>query len=369
MGMHMFEPIKPYNDLPGLPPDGIDLEPKETLKLAIRANRALAELKSMTGRLPNPRVLIQALSLQEAKGSSAIEGIVTTHDELYKAMAQRAEADLAPHTKEVLRYQEAIALGVDWVKRGNPICTRLYETLVQKIKDNQSSVRKIPGTQLRSSLTNQIIYTPPEGEQVLRNKLANLDSFLNDQIAPDVDPLIKMAVAHYQFEAIHPFHDGNGRVGRLLNILFLVQKNLLIDPTLYLSGYIFSHRTYYYSLLQDVTTKQAWQPWIHYMLTAVESTARETINEIQAIETCMSDFKRKMQETCPRAYSKELLDLLFEKPYCRIKNLIDRDLGTRLTVTRYLQDLTNNDLMTELKSGREKIYVNHLFLEVLRKER
>lgn len=363
----MFDPNKPYNDLPALPPEGIDLEPKETLRLAIRANRALAELKSMTSRLPNPRILIQALSFQEAKGSSAIEGIVTTHDDLYKAIAQHMEATLDPHTKEVLRYQEAITLGVDWIKNGTPICTRLYESLVQKIKDNQSSVRKIPGTQLRNNQTDQVIYTPPEGEQVLRTKLANLDSFLNDQAASEVDPLIKMAVAHYQFEAIHPFHDGNGRVGRLVNILYLVQKNLLIDPTLYLSGYIFHNRTEYYRLLQGVTTDRAWQPWIHYMLNAVQTTAHETISEIQAIESCMSEFKQKMRETCRRAYSKELVDLLFEKPYCRIKDLVDKGLGTRLTVTRYLHDLEKNNLITELKIDRERIYINHHFLDVLRK--
>jgi len=362
----MFDPTKPFNDLPLLPPP-VELETPAILKAVVRASRPLGELKGQCGKLPNPRILVQALVLQEAKGSSEIEGIVTTHDSLYRALGMANEADIDPGTKEVLRYREAVGQGVLSIRSGKPLCVSLYEDLVKTIKLTDGGIRKIPGTQLRNDQTGAIVYTPPEGEEILREKLSNFDRFLNNELAPDMDPLIKLAVAHYQFEAIHPFHDGNGRVGRLINVLYLMQCGLIEEPVLYLSGFIFQNRSDYYRLLQEVTTHGAWEPWVLYMIEAVHQTAIDTIKQVKAILACMKEFADSAKKQCPRAYSKDLVELLFERPYCRINLLAEKGLSTRQTASRYLTDLVETDLLRVVKYGKEKIYINHSFLNVLKK--
>ena len=298
-----FDPCQPYNDLPELPLP-FDLESRAVLKQAIAANKALAELKGAGELVPNQAVLIQSIGLQEAKLSSEIENIVTTNDELYRAFANHG-GKTDSHTKEVLRYNEALWHGFSSIRDQNrPLTTNLFEELFQIIKKSNAGVRKTPGTKLANS-RGEVIYTPPEGEVVLRDKLANLEKFIYAE--DGIDPLVKLAVIHYQFEAIHPFTDGNGRTGRILNILYLIEQNLLDIPILYLSRYIIENKTDYYTGLRQITEKGEWESWILYMLQAIEKTARETRQRILDIRDMLQADIEKVRNELPKVYSKELL--------------------------------------------------------------
>lgn len=356
-----FDPQQPYGDLPTLPPD-IDLESKPVLKRAIAANKALAELKGAGQLMPNQAVLIQSIGLQEAKLSSEIENIVTTNDELYRAFANKGEkAD--PHTKEVLSYNNALWHGFDAIKNQNRLLTtNLFEELFQQIKQRNAGVRKTPGTKLANN-AGKIIYTPPEGEALLRDKLANLERFIYAE--DGIDPLIKLAVVHYQFEAIHPFTDGNGRTGRILNILFLVEQGLLDLPILYLSRYIIENKKAYYSGLRGVTERGDWEGWILYMLEAVEQTARETREKILAIRDLMNADIEKVKAELPKIYSKDLLEQLYHQPYCKIRFLEEAGVAQRQTASHYLKELARIGVLKPFKSGREIYYINENFLELL----
>lgn len=359
-----FNPQQPYNDLPPLPP-AVDLETKATLRGAIGANRALAELKGVGELLPNQSILVHAVTLQEARSSSEIEGIVTTDDALYRALSATSDADDDPHAKEVLRYSEALWLGFERMKSNRPLCTGLYEEIVRAIKKNMAGVRKTTGTQLRDVHTGAVIYTPPEGETVLRDKLANLDRYIH---ADDgVDPLIKLAAIHYQFEAIHPFGDGNGRTGRIVNILYLVTQRLLDLPILFLSRFIIEHKSTYYEHLRRVTEQQAWEPWVLYMLEAVEQTARQSLRQVADIRDLMEDYGQRVRRALPKTHSKELVEQLFDRPYCKIGFLVDAGIAKRQTASRYLQELADAGMLDLVKIGRESIYVNSEFLELLRR--
>ena len=360
-----FNQKKPYNDLPKLPPTA-DLETPTVLKKAISANRELAELKGKAGIIPNQGILINSLILQEAKASSEIENVITTNDKLFEAFSA-GDKNYDPQTKEVLRYRQALWTGFNQLK-DRPLSTNLFLDIVQTIKINESGIRKSTGTIIGNPNTGKIIYTPPEREKVIRDLLGNLESFIhsNDK---DLDPLIKMAVVHYQFEAIHPFGDGNGRTGRIINILYLVLEELLTLPVLYLSGYIINRKGDYYKLLRNVTEEEDWESWIMFMLEAIEKTAKETTSKIEAINTLLQKTIEEAKDKLPdRVYSKELIELLFEQPYCKIKFLVDKGIAQRQTAGDYLNELEDIGILESKKSGREKLYLNTALYKLLSQE-
>ncbi|RLB40857.1 MAG: Fic family protein [Deltaproteobacteria bacterium] len=357
-----FDPQKPYNDLPLLPPKA-DVETKPVLKKALRASRALAELKGLGETIPNQSILINSIVLQEAKASSEIENVITTNDALFKAFTART-SKIDPATKEVLQYREALWEGYQELKQRQVLSTNLFVRVVCTIKKNEAGIRRVPGTAIVNAATGQIIYTPPEGEAVIRDKLKNLEEYIH---AEDViDPLIKMAIIHYQFEAIHPFLDGNGRTGRIISILFLVFRELLDLPVLYLSKYIIEHKNHYYRLLREVTEKSLWEPWILYMLDAVEQTALFTRKRILAIRDLMTETLELAKEKLPRrVYSKELIELIFRQPYTKAQFLVDAGIAERKTAADYLRQLEKIGILKAQKMGREMLYLNTRLYELL----
>lgn len=361
-----FDPQRPHNALPLLPPV-VDLETKAVLKKVVSARTAVAELKAMASHLPNQAVLLQTIGLVEAKMSSEIENIVTTNDVLYRALLDDGRTT-DPATKEVLAYQRAMWRGFEVVKaEGRPIAPPLMEELVSLIKGSSLGVRRLPGTRLARG-DGSVIYTPPDGEPLLRSLLANVADFIHDERL-DLDPLIRLAVMHYQFEAIHPFSDGNGRTGRILNILYLVEQGLLDIPVLYLSGYILANKAGYYGGLQRVTVEGAWEPWILYMLDAIEQTARDTLERIRAILALMEEVRLKVQQQRPKLYSKDLVELLFRAPYTKVAFLEEARLARRVTATQYLRELVDLGLLEEHKLGRELYFLNIPFWLLLSGQR
>lgn len=349
-----YSPDKPHNYLPPLPPEA-DIETPVVLKAAIGANRALAELKGKSVSLPNPAMLVNSIVLQEAKSSSEIENIVTTNDKLFTALSAE-DSSVDPQTKEVLRYRQALWKGVGRLKKDS-LSIDLFIDLMQTIKETDEGVRSDAGTVIANPNTRKIIYWPPEGEELIRNLLVNLEHYI--QADDGVDPLIKMAVAHYQFEAIHPFEDGNGRTGRLINILYLMEKELLNQPVLYLSDAIISQKQAYYKLLQGVTENGEWEPWILFMLNAVESTSRQTMERIGQIILLLNETLEHARETLPaRVYSKELIEHLFEQPYCKVKHLVDRGIAKRQTAAEYLRELEDAGILKSKQVGRENLFLN-----------
>lgn len=359
-----FHPLEPYNELPPLPPIE-ELENKRILKASIRAHRALARLEGSLSHLPNPSILLDSIGLQEAKVSSEIENIITTHDELYQyAVAARSTGNTA--TKEVLHYKEALWYGHEHVKAKGILTTNLFIKLVQMIKENQSGIRNTPGTQIINDKSRVVIYTPPLGEEVVRAKLKNLEEFLN--LNDDgLDPLVKMAVAHYQFEAIHPFGDGNGRTGRIINILYLVQQGLLSLPVLYLSRYILEHRTGYYRLLREVTEEGNWQNWILYMIHAVEETSKLTLTKIDEIKVAMAMMSEALKKELSNIYSKDLVEVLFQRPYSKRQFLEEAGIVKVKTAGTYLAALEEKGFLKSVELGKEKLYLNTVFLGILKK--
>lgn len=350
-----YDPQKPYNQLPLLPPKK-DLETKAILKKAIAAGRALAELKGIASTIPNQTILINTIALQEAKSSSEIENIVTTNDALFKAFTtQSPQVDAA--TKEVLRYREALWEGFNTLKKRPVITTNLLIRLVQTIKQNQAGIRNAPGTAIANASTGEVLYTPPEGEKIIRDKLKNLEDYIHEE--DPTDPLVKLSVIHYQFEAIHPFFDGNGRTGRILCILFLVHRELLDLPILYLSKAIIETKSDYYRLLRQVTASDAWESWVLYMLDVIEKTAVDTRNKVVAIrellEKTLDDARKKLPV---RVYSKELIELLFHQPYTKGQFLVDAGIAERKTAADYLKELERTGILKSKKIGKENLYLN-----------
>lgn len=357
-----FKKDTPYNDLPKLPPK-VELETPAVLKAAIGANRVLAELKGKAESIPNQSILINSIILQEAKASSEIENVVTTNDRLFEAFAA-GDKNYDPQTKEVLRYREALWKGFNALEE-RPLSANLFVELVQTIKQNEAGIRNTLGTVIANPNTRKIIYWPPEGEERIRTLLGNLEQYIHDDDS-GVDPLVQMPVVHYQFEAIHPFDDGNGRTGRILNILFLVMKDLLNLPILYLSDYIIKRKGNYYRLLREVTEQQAWEPWILFMLDAVQSTAGETMQRIEGIRGLLDETLKEARAKLPdRVYSKELIELLFEQPYCKIKFLVDRGIAKRQTAGDYLSELEKAGILKSRQVGRENLYLNTRLYELL----
>ncbi len=355
----MYNSNEPYNDLPLLPPK-VELETKKVLKQAISATRVLAELKGRANEIPNQSMLINAITLQEAKDSSEIENIVTTEDNLYQAFTAKTNTTDA-QTKEVLRYRQALWEGYNNLDK-RPLSTNTFISIVQTIKENDAGIRKTTGTRITGN--NKTIYTPPEGEKVIRDLLKNLEDFIHSENG--IDDLVRLAVMHYQFEAIHPFPDGNGRTGRVLNILYLVEKGLLDAPILYLSKYIIENKNQYYTKLRAVTEKQDWEGWILYILKGVEETAKYTLEKINTINTLMDETIAIAKEKLPsRVYSKELIELLFEQPYCKVKFLVDKGVAKRQTAAEYLQELEKTGILKSQKVGVENLFLNVRLFEVL----
>ena len=354
-----WKPDRPYDALPPLPP-AADVETRAVLKQCILARAALAELKQAAELMPNQAVLINALPLLEARASSEIENIVTTTDKLFQHSRSDENAD--PATKEALRYSRALFEGFKALK-DRPLNTRTAEEICTQIKGVQMDVRRVPGTTLTNDVTGKVIYTPPAGERVLRDMLANWERYLHNEV--NCDPIIRMAVGHYQFEAIHPFTDGNGRTGRILNSLFLIQENLLTLPILYLSRYIIQNKADYYRLLLQVTREQAWEAWILYVLKGVEETAIWTTAKIAAIRELTDHTTDYVRTKLPKIYSHELVNLIFELPYCRIVNLTERGIAKRQTASVYLKQLVEIGVLTERAVTKEKLFVHPKLMQLL----
>ncbi|MBA2744386.1 MAG: Fic family protein [Chthoniobacterales bacterium] len=352
----------PFDALPLLPPEA-DLETRAVLKQCITARAALAGLKQAAELIPNQGMLINTLPLLEAQASSEIENIVTTTDRLFQFREADAKAD--PATKEALRHGHALMHGFR-VLKDRPITTATAEAVCTRIKGVETQVRRIPGTALANEKTGQIIYTPPVGESLLRDLLANWERFLHG--APELDPLVRMAVAHYQFEAIHPFTDGNGRTGRVLNSLYLIEENLLTLPILYLSRHIIRQKADYYRLLLEVTREQAWEEWLLYLIKGVEETAMWTTAKIGAIRTLFTHTADYVRRRAPKIYSYELVNLIFERPYCRISDLERAAIAKRETAARYLRSLVEIGVLEEQVFGREKLFLHPKFLQLLTRE-
>lgn len=355
----MFDRTSPYNALPPLPPQA-PVETPAVLRKTITASRALAELKGMAERMPNQGMLIDSLVLQEARASSEIENILTTNDELYKA-ASDEDKPASLEAREVLRYRQALHHGFRQI-RERPLATGLFVEIVRRIKLADLDIRRVPGTRIANG-RGETVYTPPEGEQVIRDKLRALEDFMH---ADDgIDVLVKMALVHYQFEAIHPFSDGNGRTGRILNILYLVDRGLLNLPVLYLSRHIIDHKAAYYEGLRRVTEEGAWESWVLYMLDAVEQTSLRTHRQILDVLALMEQVRERVQRERPAIYSKDLIEQVFRQPYCKIGFLERAGMGTRQTAAKYLRELEALGVLEGRKIGREVYFINRPLFELL----
>lgn len=358
--MTKFDPKVPYNDLPLLPPK-VDIETKQVLRKTISAGRALAQLNGTLLNLPNPTLFLDTIYLQEAKASSEVENIITTNDELYKSLVADKKVENSA-TKEVLSYKEALWLGLEELKTKPFITTNLCVKIVQCIKQNSASIRVTPGTTL-SNTQGKVIYTPPSSEKVIREKLANLEKFINED--ESIDPLIKMALLHYQFEAIHPFADGNGRTGRILLLLYLKLSGLLDTPAIYLSEYIIKHKADYYKHLRGVTENNELEAYILYMLDMIEETSKKGLERLDKITSAMDKTANEIKTKLPKVYSKDLVEILFRLPYTKRQHLIDENMGNLKTVGNYLIALEENGFLKSEKVGKEKLYLNQKLLEIL----
>lgn len=358
--MRKFNRDKPYNDLPLLPPKA-EIDTKSILRKTISAGRALAQLNGTLINLPNPTLFLDTIYLQEAKASSEVENIITTNDELYKSLVADKKVENSA-TKEVLSYKEAVWLGMEQIKKKPFITTNLCVSIVQCIKQNTASIRNTPGTTL-SNKKGEVIYTPPSGEAIIRKKLTNLEKFINED--QTIDPLIKMALLHYQFEAIHPFADGNGRTGRILLLLYLKLSGLLDTPAIYLSEYIIKNKTDYYQSLRSVTENNDWENYILYMLDMIEETSKKGLVRLNKIITTMAKTSDEIKAKLPKIYSKDLVEILFRLPYTKRQHLIDQNIGNPKTVGNYLITLEENGFLKSVKVGKEKLYLNHQLLKIL----
>lgn len=325
------------------------------LKKLASSSRKLAELKGMAASIPNQGILINTLALQEAKDSSEIENIVTTHDELFKDDVL-PDAFASPAAKEVLRYRQALRVGFELVRTSGLLTCNHIIQIQGELERNNAGFRKLPGTALKDG-AGQTIYTPPQDPAHIIELMRGLERFMNDADLFDADPLIKMALIHHQFESIHPFYDGNGRTGRIVNVLYLVKEGLLDIPVLYLSQHIVRHKADYYRLLQSVREDDAWEDWVLYLLEAVEQTAGQTITTVQAIKTALFDYKQRIRAGY-KFYSQDLINNLFMHPYTKI-DFVQRDLQvSRLTATKYLEALSEGGFVQKQKIGRSNYYVN-----------
>lgn len=345
-----------------LPYKNVNLKTNKILEQLTLSSRALAELKGYSNTIPNMHILINAVTINEAKDSSAIENIVTTHDDIYKVLTESGYKE--ENAKEVVDYRNAIWLGYEQIKKDGYINTNTIVKIQGTIEHNNAEIRKLPGTELKNSITGETIYTPPQSEKEIRAYLKNLEDFIND--AEDgIDPLIKVCLIHYQFESIHPFYDGNGRTGRILNILYLVLNNLIDSPILYLSKYINKTKQEYYKLFNQVRDNNNFEDWILYILKGIEITSKETISLIEKIQKEMKNYKEEFRDKLPKIYSKELLESLFYEVYTKISYIEKACNVTRLTASSYLNQLEEIGLLESEKIGRERLYKNVRLIKLL----
>ncbi len=345
-----------------LPYKNVNLKTNKILEQLTLSSRALAELKGYSNTIPNMHILINAVTINEAKDSSAIENIVTTHDDIYKVLTESGYK--AESAKEVVDYRNAIWLGYEQIKKDGYINTNTIVKIQGTIEHNNAGIRKLPGTELKNSLTGETIYTPPQNEQEIKKYLKNLEDFINNN-EDNIDPLIKVCLIHYQFESIHPFYDGNGRTGRILNILYLVLNNLIDSPILYLSKYINKTKQEYYKLFNEVRDNNNFEDWILYILKGIEITSKETITLIEKIQNEMKTYKEEFRNKLPKIYSKELLESLFYEVYTKISYIERACNVTRLTASSYLNQLEEIGLLESEKVGREKLYKNTRLIKLL----
>ncbi|MCW3076990.1 MAG: addiction module protein [Bacteroidetes bacterium] len=355
---------KAFNSLPFLPPAKAKLESVKILRQLVKSSVALAELKGTAKILPNPQILLNAVILKEARASSEIENVITTQDKLYQALSSKGVMPDSA-TKEVLRYREAMLHGFRFIKKKGFLSTNAIIEIQKILEENNAGIRKLPGTALRNAATGKVIYVPPDNADVLNRLMRNLEEYLNTE--NDISPLIKMAVQHYQFESIHPFYDGNGRTGRILNVLYLILHKQLETPVLYLSDYIINHKADYYRLLQEVRVKNNWEAWIIYILKGIEHTANETIAQVNSIDKVFSKTLELVKNKLPNSYSKELVELLFEQPYCKAEYLIQRLGISRITASKYLKELEKIKILKSRQVWKETLYINVILFDLLKK--
>lgn len=369
--MFEYEYIKVYMnnryDIPVLPLP-YDLETKEVLKELANANRKLAELKGVAQTIPNEDILISSLTLQEAKDSSEVENIVTTQDELYKAGLQIKTQIANAATKEVLRYRESISSGFNLVRKNKLLTLNIIKNIQENLVDNNVGFRRTPGTFLQND-RKEIVYTPPQDKTEIENSMKNLEEFINDESMSNLDPLIKMAIIHHQFESIHPFYDGNGRTGRIINILYLVITGLIDLPILYLSRYITHNKSEYYGLIQAIRDRNTdnskeWEAWIIFMLRGVEKTSSDTISLIHGISQLMDQDKQILRPIFKQSYKHELLNNLFFHPYTKIEYIEKDMMVQRKTATKYLDMIVETGILKKMKIGRENYYINTALAEL-----
>lgn len=341
----------------------IDVESKAVLKRLPKAHAALAELKGIASSIPNQLVLINTLGLQEAKDSSAIENIITTHDDLYKS-GLNIETVKSLSAKEVQNYISALKAGFEFVSENGLLTNKTILKVQEILEDNKAGFRTMPGTTLKSSDSGKTIYTPPQDIEHINQLMTNLEKFINDSSISDLDPLVKMAIIHFQFESIHPFYDGNGRTGRIMNILYLILQNLQNLPILYLSSYIIRTKSEYYELLQLVRETNNWEEWIIYMVDGIEKTAKETIGLITEMKELMLYFKNKLRDGY-KFYSQDLLNNLFKHPYTKIEFIVNDLNVSRITAANYLNKLAEDGLLRKEKLGTGNYYINEQLFELL----
>jgi Fic family protein len=341
-----------------------DFETKEILKKLTKAHQALAELKGVAAIIPNQNILLNTLSLQEAKDSSAIENIITTDDELYKSDAV-TQSFTTHAAKEVYNYAAALKNGFEEIKKSELLTNNCILEIQARLEENKAGFRKLPGTALKNDKTGEVVYMPPQNPAEIESLMSNLEKFINDDDISNLDPLIKMAIIHHQFETIHPFYDGNGRTGRIINVLYLVKQKLLNSPILYLSRYINKNKADYYRLLQKVRNEDAWEEWALFMLEGIEQTSRQTTQLIQGMKILMQNHKDKMRSELPKIYSQDLINVIFGHPYTKI-DFVVRELGvSNLTATKYLNELLRIGLMHKEKKWRESYYINIKLFKLL----
>jgi Fic family protein len=341
-----------------------DIESKAVLRQLNKANRKLAELKGVALTIPNENILINTLILQEAKDSSAVENIVTTHDDLYKADLNLTEIAISASTKEVINYAESLKYGFQLIRKNKVLTNNNIKDIQQKLENNNAGFRSIPGTTLKNQ-SGTIVYTPPQDKMKIESYMENLQTFINDKNISDLDPLIKMAIIHHQFESIHPFYDGNGRTGRIINVLYLVTNDLLDLPILYLSRYIIANKAEYYKLIQAVRETGEWESWIFFILKGIEETAEQTITLVKGISKLMLEYKVQIRNILKKSYSHELLNNIFSHPYTKIEFVMADISVTRITATSYLEKLVASGLLNKVKSGKYNYYLNIPLIELL----
>ena len=349
--------------IPSTLPLSHDVETKAILKKSISANRALAELNGVAKIIPNRHILINSLALQEAKDSSEIENIITTHDELYRANLDMT--NITNETKEVQNYKNALIQGYELVKEKKLLLKRDMVSIQKELEQNDAGVRRQSGTNLKNAHTGEVVFTPPQKYEKIEELLVNLERYINEP--NDLDALVNMAIIHYQFETIHPFYDGNGRTGRIINILYLVLQELLEMPILYLSNYIIKNKSDYYRLLQEVRTDGKWEEWILYMLDGIEKTSKETMYLVNDISEMMKKTKYTIREELPKIYSKDLIEIIFSHPYTKIDFLVTDLNLSRQTASKYLNELENIGIMESIKIKNNKYFINKELFARLRK--